>query len=415
MLRALAVALGLVPALLLAPAAAQESWSVDNDGPADFASIVAAVGSPLVGDGDVLLVEAGFYGPFVTSKALVVIGRAGGALPSVGGESRIEDAGAFTLAGLDLSELIVRRVSGRLTVEDCEIGHGTVTTTGITDTFRLEDCAEVVVSNSLLQGKTGDEFFIESPGVSIVNSRVALTNCEIHGGEGGDAGFTGFPGQPGLLIEGGSVVVAAACSISGGHGGTADPPIEPCQSSGAAAIEVVGSTLWVKGNASHVLDSGENCPQGDNYAIAGSAAHVTVSGVNIEAPAFAPSLAVGGSLSQPAPPEPFLKLGGDSAPGGLRRLNLYGPEGATALVLFSIQPLFATLPKIVGGPLWLDPAGQLLSLQLTLHGQLLPETVLLPLPPTGAYAGIVVWVQAFVSAGDLQWRALDPASVVLRF
>jgi hypothetical protein len=410
MLRALVLA----AAPLLAPAAAQDHWTVDDNGPADFVSIAAAVGSALVQDGDVLLVEPGSYGFFATSKALAIIGRAGGALPMVSGLSRIEDADSFTLAGIDLNELLVFRVPGRFAVEDCEIGHtGTV---GSWPTFLIEDCAEAVVSNSLLQGKSGDEFFVESPGLWSINSRVALTNCEIHGGEGGDAGFGGFPGQPGVLVDGGSVVVIAGCSISGGNGGTSDPPFEPCSSQGAPAIEVFDSTLWVKGNASHVLDSGEGCPQGDAFAIGGSASHVTVSGVTLEAPAFSPGLiSSGGSITEPMPPEPFLTLAGDPAPDATRRLNLYGPAGADTLVLLSVQPLFASLPKLVGGPLWLDPAGQILFLQVTLKGQSLSQNVLLPLPATGDFAGFVVWTQAFVPAAASKWTALNPASLVLRF
>jgi len=402
-------------ALLLLSGAtrAQTSWTVDDNGPADFATIAAAVGSALVHDGDVLLVEPGSYGAFTTSKDLAIVGNEGGAKPSVSGESHVDNVDSFTLAGLDLFELRVLGAAGRVAIEDCEIGHESKVGSGAYETFVIEDCAEVVVSNALLQGKIGDETtYVESPGVNIRNSHVAVVNCEIHGGEGADAFLTGLPGEAGVDIEDGSLVVIAACSITGGSGGSG---VKICSSFGASAIRVSDSALWVKGNASHVLDSGEDCPPGDNYAISGSAADVVVSGVTLENPPFSPALTIGGSLSQPSPPEPFLTVTGEPGPPGPRRLNLYGPAGSVALVLVSLQPLYATLPKIQGGPLWLDPAGQILSLQVPLTGQSISVNVLFPLPATGDFAGFTAWLQAFLPAGGSKWLSLNPGSIVLRF
>jgi len=54
---------------------AQSVWTVDDDGPADFSSISAALASPLVLDGDTIYVAPGHYGGlFVVDKSVSLIG-----------------------------------------------------------------------------------------------------------------------------------------------------------------------------------------------------------------------------------------------------------------------------------------------------------------------------------------------------
>src|SRR4030095_5899711 len=100
--------------LLSGAASAQLSWTVDDNGPADFASITAAVSSLFVQDGDTLLVEPGSYAAFTTSKDLAIVGNEGGAKPAVSGESHVDNVDSFTLAGLDLFELRVLGGAGRV-------------------------------------------------------------------------------------------------------------------------------------------------------------------------------------------------------------------------------------------------------------------------------------------------------------
>ena len=398
--------------LLCGSAAAQSTWTVDAAGGADFTSLTAAVAAPQVVDGDTLLVEPAFYGHFTTSKSLAIIGRAGGGRPWVYDESRIDGAGSATIAGIDFQELMCFAVPGRLVIEDCDIGHTGEISDGLDqDTFRIEGCAEVVVSNALLQGKTGNEREIESPGCRIRESRVAFVNCTILGGHGGDDGFTGFPGQPGLAIESSSSVTVAGCSVTGGDGGSG--LLGVCQTQGGNGLDVTDSALWLRGNATDVIAGGLDCPsENPAFAVLGTDAQIVVSGVALQSPAF-PFGQTG--VTQPSPAEAFLWVGGNPEPGGPRRLNVAGPSGATALLLFSLQPLLAESPKLVGGPLWLDPGATLLQLPLGLIGQQLPITVNLPLPTDGHFAGVTAWVQGFLPVGGGKYLALNPASIVLRF
>lgn len=404
----------LVLSLAAAPAAAQATWTVDASGSGDFTSLASAVASPDVADGDTLLVEPGDYGSFVTGKALTIIGRAGGPRPQVGDESRIEGAASATLAGLVLEELLCSQIPGRVAIEGCDIGHTGIPVIGITgDTFLVEDCAEVVVSNGVLRGKTGDPNHVESPGVHVQGSRVALVHCTILGGKGGDGDFLGFPGQPGVDIEDASVVVVAGCTIAGGDGGVGEFTV--CQAQAGAGIEIFDSTLWVFGDANDVIDGGHHCPQGEAFAIGGLDSQVTVSGVTLVEPAIGAGLAFSGTVEQPDPAQPFLFVGGDPTPGSVRRLNVHGPSGATALVFFSLQPLFATPAKLSNGPLWMDPGSALLMVPLLLGGQELPITLNLPLPRAPALAGVTAWVQGFVPEAGGHYLATNPASIVLRF
>jgi hypothetical protein len=398
---------------LLVPAAAASTWTVDDSGGADFLSLAAAVAAPEVLDGDTLRVEPGTYGPFVTGKALTIIGRAGGSAPHVTGESRIDGAARATLAGLQLDELILLHIPGRATLEDVDVGHFFIQSFGLfNDSFRIEDCAEVVVSNSNLHGKTGNENWYESPGVDVRDSRASLVNCTIQGGDGGDGDF-GFPGQPGVLVLDGSVAVVAGCTITGGSGGTG---VKLCSSQGAYGIEIEHSTLWICGDGADVIAGGNDCPSFQKpEAVGGWYSQVTVSGVTLVEPALASGLLATGTVVFPNPAQPFLFVGGDPTPGAVRRLNVTGPEGATALVFFSLQPLFADLPKLTSGPLWLDPSAPLILLPLVLGGPHQPVTVNLPLPRQPAYAGITAWVQGFVAAGGGQFLDTNPASIVLRF
>ena len=408
-----AIARASILAALLVPAAAASTWTVDDSAAADFPSLVAAVASPSVLDGDTLLVEPGTYQPFVTGKALTIIGRAGGSVPHVLYESRIEGAARATLAGLSIDELLLRQIPGRVALEDVDLGHFGFTSYGITtDTFWIEDCAEVVVSNSNLKGKTGDEIWVESPGVHVQGSRVSLVKCTIQGGKGGDGDTAGFPGQPGVLVESGSVAVIAGCTITGGSGGMG---LEFCQSPGAYGIETWDSTLWIFGEGSDVISGGYDCPSGHVQAIGGLSSQVTVSGVTLDEPALGSGLLATGTVEFPNPAQPFLFVGGDPAPGGMRRLNIEGPAGATALVFFSLQPLFASPHKLTSGPLWLDPGAPLLVLPVVLLGPHLPVNVNLPLPRSPAYAGITAWVQAFVAEGGGPYLDTNPATIILRF
>jgi hypothetical protein len=386
-------------------------WSVDDDGPADFADLPAAIAA--AAPGDTLRIEPGTYSAFDLDKRLTLVGRAGGPRPLVLGESRVHDVDGFVFSGLRLLELLVERVTGRADIDDCEIGHGGVNSIGSTWlTFTLVDCREILVTGSLLQGKTGNDTFGESPGVLVDGSTVSFTRCEIRGGEGGDGGSDGYPGQPGIDADG-SFVIVAGCDVSGGSHGEPEIPIFGCEAPGAGAIHVQGSVVIVRGTPDDELVAGFSCgfTWPDPPAIDGTDSSVVVSGVTLHPPSFSPALAV----ELPSPPEPWVHIAGNPAPGGLRRLNLFGPQGATGLVVASVAPLFAQVPEIAGGPLWVHPDLALLLVGIETQGPLLSANLVFPLPTEDDFAGIPVWFQVFFDQGGGQWTATNPDEIVLRF
>jgi hypothetical protein len=86
-----------------------ETFTVDDNAPADFASIGTAVAS--VSPGDVLLVMPGTYDGFFLGKPLTILGPGDGPRPRVIGTT-IVNTSSFTLAGLSLEHVRVSEVEG---------------------------------------------------------------------------------------------------------------------------------------------------------------------------------------------------------------------------------------------------------------------------------------------------------------
>jgi len=385
--------------------------TVDDDGPADYADINDAIAA--ASDGDVILIADGLYFPFALDKSLTLLGDLGGPRPRVLGESTVAGVETFTLAGLQLHELLVDDVPGRGRIDDCQIGHGGVSSVGIYATFRIANCEQVLVTRSTCQGKTGNDSFYESPGILVVASTVAVVDCLVYGGRGGDAGFDGYPGQPGIDIYQGSDVLVAGTTAIGGDGGDAELPIFGCDSSAASAIEVDESTLTVRGNRFDDLVSGYPCGQpGRPAAIFASGSTVTVSGVALDPTDV---VVFDGDLIEPDPAEPYLVVRGESGPGQTRRLNLYGPAGDVYFLLLAFAPDYALAPGLIDGAIWLDTTALFPVVPIVQSfGQITPSTLNWPLPADSTLAGVTVGVQAFRPELDGTLFALNPSNVVLR-
>lgn len=97
--------------LALATAALGATFMVDDDGPASFSTIGAAIAA--ASDGDMILVEPGTYPPFALPKQLRILGRASGAgTPTVTGHTTVTSVGGFTVAGLAWPWLPAEAVRG---------------------------------------------------------------------------------------------------------------------------------------------------------------------------------------------------------------------------------------------------------------------------------------------------------------
>ena len=313
----------MIPTPALACLALFAQITVDDDGPAMFADLPAAVA--FAGSGDTILVQPGSYSAFTTGKRLTILGPAAGPRPFVDGESIVQGASEFTVAGIQFRDLICEDVAGRLSVDDCVIGLDEVVGAGELDTFRVTNCDQVVVSRSVLQGKTGNDDLVESPGLHVEDSNVAVVDCQVFGGEGGLSTFApcGYPGQPGIRADDGSRLIVAGTSIQGGDGNPDNLFFGCVGGDGGPAIRAFDSTVIVRGSSSDLLAHGA---VGADHAILGFGGTATVSGVTLSPNSVSPGL----TAVFPAPAEPYLEVQGQRRPrpaAAARPLRSPGPAG----------------------------------------------------------------------------------------
>jgi hypothetical protein len=387
--------LALILAMLLVPAA--NTWTVDDDGPADFSQITAAIAA--VPPGGTLLVEPGTYDGFDLTKRMTIVGRAGGARPHVTGLS-IVSASTFALAGLDLDVLHVAQVDGRGRVDDCRFGY--VTDPAMPYALDVGDSAEIVLSR--IQVKGSKDYSQSDPSfggsaLRISTSNVTLVDCVLEGAKGYDAseGGNGGAGGRGLTVTGASRVTVVAPQIAGGPEGFGRGFFGCQDGVSGTGLEVIGSTVVLRGDpAQHAVVAGwvdGLCTnyKGPDISIANGT--VVVSGVwfdhgNVQ-------VSGGGTLVEPPELEPYLTIGGTDVPGGHRDITLHGPAGASCLLAVSISPAHATLGPF-DDKLWVGLSGFYLLLPLVTQGREQPIVLSWTIPrSTAALVGLSIELQPF--------------------
>lgn len=401
----------LAPATLDAQA---QVWTVDDDGPADFGSIAAAIAAPQVAAGDVLQVAAGHYGSFTLDKPLHVIGAAGATPTSFWIDDftpvRVRDVVEFSLVGMACAKLEILRVSGAGSIDGCAIG--TTLSPSVCQVSGpcfvdwgatlVEDCAQLLVTRSSFRGT--DMCYPQGPSESTDaftarRSRVALVDCYLEGGgavgEGWDCLYHYPSNAVALELEESSDVFAAGSTLRGGLGQFADPP----------AVRVDASSIVrVRGSASHLVESLSAAP-----AFGGQpGARATVSGVTLVPPQL-PAWVVA-----PQPAEPYVLVTGGDAPGDSKQVELYGVPGAVAVLCGSLHATWFELAPDLPA-LWLDPGALFPAVVLHALGQETPATFALQLPPDPALSGIALRVQGWLPPFVLDGTLTNPAALVLRW
>lgn len=390
------------------------TWTVDDDGPADFASIAAAIAAASVQAGDVLQVAPGHYGVFTLDKSLHVIGAAAAA-PTVfsidGWEPvRVLDVAAFSLVGMACVRLEIRRVSGAGLLDGCAVGSASMPSSCqgsgpcVVDTGEtlVEDCAQLLVTRSSFRGT--DMCYPQGPSVSTDafiarRSHVALVDCDLEGGGGVGEGWDCIPHYPSntvaLELEEGSDVFVAGSTVRGGVGSWVDPP--------AVRVDAT-SIVRVRGSTVDLVESLSAAPALDGAP----GARATVSGVTLVPPQLPAWVAT------PQPAEPYVVVSGGDAPGALKHVQLYGPAGAPALLAGSLHAAWIQLAADLPA-LWLDPAALFPLVALQALGQDTPASVPIVLPPDPALSGIALRVQAWLPPLVLDGTLTNPAALVLRW
>lgn len=396
--------------VLTLPLAAQETWTVDAAGGADFTSVGAAVAS--AGPGDLVLVATGTYDAFLLDKTLTILGS-GPFAPQILARSTVQAPGGATLAHLAFERLELLDCAGKVLLDDVRVedGPGPHCTT-----FRVADCADVQLQGCVVRGKHGD-IWCGSSGLLIERSTVELVDGHLRGGDGWRDALHGFDGRVGIEILGESRVLLALTTVEGGDGGTPYDAIDGTGGHGAAAISIGwGSTCVVRGNTGSPLLGGA----GGLGAFPGEAASaavsgfgtLVVSGVSADPPVFGALLA----LDQPALAQPFLRFAGGSSAGETAQLDLHGPAGAFVWLALAWQPADLSLPAKIDGTIRLDLGAALPFVPLTTAGQELAQSLLLTIPTTPVLLGLTTIVQGFAQGlGDSgQWLATNAGHVVVR-
>jgi len=224
-------------------AAVGQVWTVDDDGPADFATIGEAVEA--AADGDSILVRAGLFGSWaIDGKSLSVFFEPG-AVSGVVAVTDLARSQRLLLQGMTASgRLILGSCAGNVWLEDCAIN--AFAACGITN------CESVVIVDSTIDSDVASLPFLPSPGAVVSNSTVHVYDSTFRGavGVGGshalfcDEGLA--DGGHGMRVDSG-FVFASGCTFEGGPGGFGDDQgllFNGEGTDGGAGIELqVGATL----------------------------------------------------------------------------------------------------------------------------------------------------------------------------
>jgi hypothetical protein len=258
--------------LALAPVlASQQTWTVDDDGPADFVSVQAAVDAAT--DGDTILVHAGTYGSVAIEAKGLVIQADGPAelvspfsllpalsISSVAPEEAVYLRGfVIRSSAVKTASVLIEECDGPVLLEDCRVA-------GWGDAAVLLRSASVTLSRCLLLapntyvetspfGVGSITYFV---GLGATDSNVFLYDCFVRGGEGStgyvhmyDFHVPATSGEAGVRLAG-SNLVASGCQIQGGNGGGYPyGSLELCYpgSSGAPGLSVAGGVIHASSTA----------------------------------------------------------------------------------------------------------------------------------------------------------------------
>lgn len=355
--------------LLASIALCAPAWAgvvtVDDDGPAHFADLPAAVAGAQ--PGDVLLVEPGVYTAPHVDKDLTIMARVPGSV-LVGGAGQ-----AFTITrgchlyGLDAPRLELVGIASRARIDACR-----------TRDMRVTDCADVRIARTNVQSQN-------APALRIEDAAVELVACEV---QAWFASFLGY-GYDGITTYGDVRLGLFGSTVRGGDSlwdpGGFNPP-------GFAVQLATGQLdLVVRGSLDDVVAGGTTWDQGfraDAFGLGGGTWSVRQSGATVLTAAV-----------PPVPDEPWLRLGPEdplAGGGGARRVQGFGPAGAALIVALAPASDLVLELGLPGSPLALDLGAVAAIVPLQLVGQDQPASALV-LPPSGpAFIGIEVELQGVV-------------------
>ena len=247
-------------------AAQGQVWVVDDDGPADFATIQAGIDA--AGEGDILLVKEGSYtGMYIYGKSLTIQAEKG-ALVTIASRvfhpvvrvTNLASSQSVRLRGLVLNAngevpgLRLQDNSGTIWVEECSArGSAYYTTAGI----HVKDSTDVVLIRSLASGTAGwggEYAYDAGSGLVLDGASVHAFGCSFQGAQA-DTWFNDWTGESGPQDGGDAIrsfdaqdfVFLSDCTAIGGNGTCADTDFGWARTDGGQGLRMTG--------VAHVLDS----------------------------------------------------------------------------------------------------------------------------------------------------------------
>ncbi|TAJ16755.1 MAG: hypothetical protein EPO68_10560 [Planctomycetota bacterium] len=404
-MKPLALASALAPAALAlsalaAPLAAQTKWTVDDNGPADFASVQVAIDT--VAAGDVLLIKPGSYGAVVVHKSMTLLGSPTAARPSFASLDFL-NIERFDALHLETQALAVTNVSAHSLLDDC------IATT--TET-RFDNCADVAIANSRFEPASQDVQGLNA--LSFANcGYVQIVNSTVLGGPGLGSMivFAGGIGGAGIALDQTQLLLVSS-TVRGGAGQTL-VLIPPFPGKGGDALVVgAGSSAEVRGSSFDLLAGGQNNvgqpSAGTAFAIrAQNGGTAVTSGVTATGGFNGPVTSVAA--------RPYLEWSGAGGPGSSRQLTLYGPSASVGVLLLATDAfLDKGFAATYGAPLLVHPGTIFLTAGVAVLGQNSGNGPTYGIPAGNSLAGVSFFAQAAVLNGSTI-SATNGAEVILSF
>lgn len=393
-----------IAAILLQSAAHAGTWTVDDDGPADFAQVTDALASPLVMDGDVLLVEPGNYELLIDARSITIVGM--GASP---GDVRLKSTSPSVIRNLAANQLVAITNADlgycHFTLCDgtialTEVKAGSFSFNGVVNFDRVADCR---IENSDI---TAINIRAQNSNVQFSRSRLAADVIQL----GQDAGY---PQKSNVHF---------AQSVARGLDGAAGWEGSYSGEDGADAIDFDRGTLLISGPES-LLTGGDGglgeLPNydgdGGNALEVGCQANVRYSGARL-LPGKTPWTLVPSSvmstcstavLEAPALPDPSLERISTVVAGQTLELNTHAVANAFVMTWVGLPQVFAPNPLGIGNQSVTFRAGLARSF---VQGTTLPAYF--NVPPNAA-PGTVLFFQsmAFYPDGTMRFTNSVPAIV----
>ena len=388
--------------LLAAPAAAQlpQLWTVDDDGPADFAVIQDAIGA--AGPTDHIVVHDGVYAGFEIVETRLTLEAAAGARVEIQGSVVVRDlhgSGWVFLRGLrtsaapataeETATFLAKDSIGPIWVEDCSFG-APFGASGAPGRFH-GDAATVNQANVIfvrveLCGGTGVGGEPGGAGLVLQPSNAWVHGSRIAGGDGLAQGGPSASGGPGIVQEGGFLFLGGS-TVSGGDGASA---LDASCSDGGDGGD--GLTLF---GLFPVLESQDN-------ALAGGAGGASLCGAP-GADGVARAVLTPAGITDLAGLSVSVVAASPLSDGDPQTLTVTGAPGDLVLLAYSLGHDTADIPGAAGWLLLFQPA-QLLTRTLLPASGSATLTEVLPGPHLSAHIeALTFYVQpiALRAGGEL--------------